>query len=199
MKATIRFTVNADVAIATCTGTLGGPEARQGVKDFWEAPGWSGQSVVWDFREANFDLSSPETRQLAQFVLENQPTPPPRVAFVTGSDVDFGMSRVFEAYREDPQTEFRVFREYDEAVSWARESAAGRLGFAWRSRKNQDVEILRDGRPVSTLRGTEAAKFLAKVQRASEPEAQQVMARVTGNYRRGNERVAGKHPRNHRS
>lgn len=70
------------------------------------------------------------------------------------------------------------------------------LGFTYRARKNGDVEILRHGRVVSTLRGNDAADFLSEVEAGDAGEAQQVMARVTGNYKRGNERLARQHPRN---
>lgn len=55
------------------------------------------------------------------------------------------------------------------------------------------VIIEHHGRVVTTLRGERAARFLAEV-RAGDP--QDVMARWTGNYRRGNERAARQHPRN---
>ena len=48
-----------------------------------------------------------------------------------------------------------------------------------------DVVIMHRGRKAATLRGTTAQRFLAKVER---DDPQQVMARMTGNYRRGNER-----------
>ena len=38
------------------------------------------------------------------------------------------------------------------------------------------------------LRGESAALFLVKVATLNEPAAQQLMARVTGNFKRGNER-----------
>jgi hypothetical protein len=47
------------------------------------------------------------------------------------------------------------------------------------------VEIRHHGRLAATLRKSAAAKFLDDVQR---DEPQLVMARVTGNYKRGNER-----------
>lgn len=72
------------------------------------------------------------------------------------------------------------------------------LGFSYRSRKNGDVEILHHGRVASTLRGCDAMDFLTRVEAAGEAAAQQFMARVTGNYKRGNERLAGQHPRNRR-
>ncbi len=70
------------------------------------------------------------------------------------------------------------------------------LGFTFRTRKNGEVEILHHGRRAALLRGTDAADFIAELQGASEADAQQVMARVTGNYKHGNERLASQHPRN---
>lgn len=72
------------------------------------------------------------------------------------------------------------------------------LGFSYRARKNGAVEILRHGKVVSTLRGSDAADFLSEVETSDVGEAQQLMARVTGNYKRGNERLASQHPRNRR-
>lgn len=117
----IRVEPDTGVAVVTPTGVLGAKDAQQWVTALWSAPEWSGQSAVWDFRDAEFDVSSADVRRIAQFVLRNQPaTPPARVAFVTGRDVDYGMARVFQVMREDPRTSFRVFREFDEAVRWAR-------------------------------------------------------------------------------
>ena len=72
------------------------------------------------------------------------------------------------------------------------------LGFTYRIRKSGDVEILHHGRLASTLRGTDAADFKQEVQEESCGEAQQLMARITGNYKNGNERTASEHPRNRR-
>jgi hypothetical protein len=49
------------------------------------------------------------------------------------------------------------------------------------------VEIRHHGRSAATLRNAAAAKFLVDVERG---DPQHVMARATGNYRRGNERTA---------
>jgi hypothetical protein len=48
-----------------------------------------------------------------------------------------------------------------------------------------DVLIKHRGRTAATLRGAAAQRFLAKLER---DDPQQVMARATGNYKRGNER-----------
>jgi hypothetical protein len=70
------------------------------------------------------------------------------------------------------------------------------FGFTYQASKHGEVSIHRWGRPVTTLRGRKAQEFLARLE-GSDPAAQQrLMARVTGNYKRGNERAAGSHPRN---
>lgn len=53
------------------------------------------------------------------------------------------------------------------------------------------VFIRHHGKQAAELRGKAAQTFLAKIQRASFGEQQQLMARATGNYKRGNERLAG--------
>jgi hypothetical protein len=73
----------------------------------------------------------------------------------------------------------------------------GRVGqpesFEWSRRKNGDVVITHHGRIATTLRGRSADDFVAG---AGDGQAQELMARLTGNYKRGNERNAKKHPRN---
>lgn len=67
-------------------------------------------------------------------------------------------------------------------------------GFAWTAR-GDEVVITHRGRRASVLRGAKARAFLDDVERE---DAQGLMARLTGNYRRGNERSARNHPRNAR-
>lgn len=72
------------------------------------------------------------------------------------------------------------------------------LGFTYRTRKSGEVQVLHRGVPASTLRGRAAEEFLSDVSACSPEEAQRLMARVTGNYKRGHERLAAEHPRNRR-
>ncbi|MGW0434187.1 hypothetical protein ACWDV4_16805 [Micromonospora sp. NPDC003197] len=65
-------------------------------------------------------------------------------------------------------------------------------GFDYLERPDGSVVITHRGRVATTLRGGRADEFLAEV----DDDPQQVMARWTGNYRRGNERTAKQHPRN---
>ncbi|WP_278913673.1 hypothetical protein [Deinococcus wulumuqiensis] len=45
---------------------------------------------------------------------------------------------------------------------------------------------------VSTLTGQEAQKFLARIAGLGDHDAQLLMARLTGNFKRGNERRSGR-------
>lgn len=76
------------------------------------------------------------------------------------------------------------------------ESSQDDLGFTYRIRKSGEVVILHETRLAVTLRGSAASNFLAEVRACSDGAAQQLMARATGNYKRGNERLARRHPRN---
>ena len=66
-------------------------------------------------------------------------------------------------------------------------------GFTFARRKNGDVVIHHRGRVATVLRGRIAIDFLAE---ADAGDDQELMARMTGNYKRGNERAASNHPRN---
>jgi hypothetical protein len=72
---------------------------------------------------------------------------------------------------------------------------SGASGFRFARRDDGSVVITHHGRRATTLRGARAAEFLAEVAAGDE---QLVMARWTGNYKRGNERAAREHPRNRR-
>ncbi len=69
-------------------------------------------------------------------------------------------------------------------------------GFSFRNQKNGDVVISHHGRRATTLRNEKASEFLEDMDGTDDAEAQEIMARLTGNYRRGNERLAKGHPRN---
>ncbi|MBF4768727.1 hypothetical protein ISU10_13225 [Nocardioides agariphilus] len=66
-------------------------------------------------------------------------------------------------------------------------------GFEYDVQRGGDVVITHHGRRATVLRGPRAPEFLAEVE-GGDP--QQVMARWTGNDKRGNERAARQHPRN---
>lgn len=66
----------------------------------------------------------------------------------------------------------------------------GDLGFTYLTVKSGAVFIRRHGQLAIELCGAKAEAFLKKIGAADFAQAQQIMARVTGNYKRGNERTA---------
>ncbi|MFF6814736.1 hypothetical protein ACFZAG_33315 [Streptomyces sp. NPDC012403] len=69
-------------------------------------------------------------------------------------------------------------------------------GFAYEAHATGTVRITHRDRPATTLQGDRATRFLTEVTTVSDPQL--VMARWTGNHKRGNERSARDHPRNRR-
>lgn len=65
---------------------------------------------------------------------------------------------------------------------------AADLGFSYRVTQAGELEISRDGRVVTRLRGRAATKAATQLESADVEAQQQRLARLTGNYRRGNER-----------
>jgi hypothetical protein len=64
--------------------------------------------------------------------------------------------------------------------------------FSYRPRKDGTVAIFWRNRPATTLSGQLAERFLAAAPGADEDERQLLMARATGNFKRGNERRSGR-------
>lgn len=70
------------------------------------------------------------------------------------------------------------------------------LGFTFKETKAGDIIIYHHGKQAAILRGARAQKMLGDLDASSFEHQQQLMARLTGNYKRGNERKAKSHPRN---
>lgn len=69
------------------------------------------------------------------------------------------------------------------------------LGFSHRERKDGSLEVLHGGRQAALLRGNRALALLHILNTGSFEQGQQAMAKITGNYKRGNEGQAARHPR----
>jgi hypothetical protein len=61
--------------------------------------------------------------------------------------------------------------------------------FSYRASKDMKVFISYEGKPVITLSGKRAERFLSKIDGKYGKEAQLIMAKVTGNFKRGNEKL----------
>ena len=60
--------------------------------------------------------------------------------------------------------------------------------FSYATRADGTVVIRYHAAPVTLLRGKTAARFMTRMATADDAAAQLLMARATGNFKRGNER-----------
>ncbi len=60
------------------------------------------------------------------------------------------------------------------------------------SYKVSKVFIYWYGKQVMIIKGKDSEKFLAKIENADAMEAQLIMATLTGNFKRGNEKISKK-------
>lgn len=60
--------------------------------------------------------------------------------------------------------------------------------FSYRVLKDHKIFIYWYDQQVMVLKGRESERFLSRVESANALEAQLIMAKITGNFKRGNER-----------
>ena len=61
--------------------------------------------------------------------------------------------------------------------------------FSYRINKDKKVFISYEGKQVTILSGSKAEKFITDIAEADGKDAQLIMAKVTGNFKRGNEKL----------
>ncbi len=65
--------------------------------------------------------------------------------------------------------------------------------FSYKVQKDQKIHLFWEGKSVKIIKEVEAKKFLARMESAADMKEQQlIMAKLTGNFKRGNEKVAKK-------
>ena len=92
-------------------------------------------------------------------------------------------------------TKDRVDRKKEDLQGPDGGGAAGPLAeapFSYRQSGTDKIFLYHQGRHVVTLAGRKASTFLSRVMSADTMEAQRLMARATGNFKRGNERPPGR-------
>ena len=62
--------------------------------------------------------------------------------------------------------------------------------FSYRATKSGLVQIAYEGKVVTTLSGRDSSRFLAKVSSADPLSVQLAMAKATGHFKNGSERVS---------
>jgi hypothetical protein len=79
-----------------------------------------GMNRLWDFRDA--DLSSMDSSTIAEMAMYSTKFPAGindvKVVFVVNREMEYGLSRMFEAYSMDGMTTVSVFYTMDDAEAW---------------------------------------------------------------------------------
>ncbi|MCL2421144.1 MAG: hypothetical protein FWD03_04735 [Defluviitaleaceae bacterium] len=61
--------------------------------------------------------------------------------------------------------------------------------FSYKTTKDKKVFISYHGKQVTILSGNKADRFISEIENAEGREAQLIMAKATGNFKRGNEKL----------
>lgn len=72
---------------------------------------------LWDLSVVGLSLDNNEIQNIAQHG-KKRFTRPSRMAIVAKQDLAYGISRVFEVYRQEIGSGAKVFREMDDAIDW---------------------------------------------------------------------------------
>ena len=72
---------------------------------------------LYDFSQGGFNLATPELAEIADYARKKF-SPPSRVAIVAPKDLSFGISRIYEAIRQQEGMELEIFRSEQKALKW---------------------------------------------------------------------------------
>jgi hypothetical protein len=116
------FDTDANLLIVVLRGPVGDEDLLKYAHHITEDPSISaGHDELIDLREVETggEVTSPVLRRIASMFSEIDRTPEQtRVAMVANSDVSYGLSRMYQAFRSESPLDLRVFREMSEARIW---------------------------------------------------------------------------------
>lgn len=84
--------------------------------------------TVWDIRNGNLvDITSPDVYAIRDFILRSMGRRGDRfkIAAVVGTDINLGVTRIFQTVGSTLPCEFEIFSDYDEAVEYVTDQASG--------------------------------------------------------------------------
>jgi len=79
-----------------------------------------GMGRLWDFCEADLSLLSSDTiNSMAQYSLRfPNGINNVKVAFVVGRELEYGLTRMFEAFSSNAKTTIKIFKSLEQAKKW---------------------------------------------------------------------------------
>ena len=106
------------VVVGVAHGPLTLEEIKECIATMWRLHEGPAIRILWDLREAKFNLSASEVRDSAEFAKEHSPYGELRMAFVVAKDLEFGLLRMWEAFRDTESAQISVFRDKERALEW---------------------------------------------------------------------------------
>ena len=106
------------IAVTIANGSMTLDDIKECTSALLRATDGTASRKLWDLREASFDLDAEQVKELAGFIKELKLGPTSRSALVVAGDLEFGLVRMYEAFRESSESQTKVFRDGDLAVEW---------------------------------------------------------------------------------
>ena len=117
MSAEITITINEDVAIVKIVGKPTLKEILDTNKALMEEGQYICSRRFWDLSGCSMDFSSGELEVIANFT-DHGEHDPSKIALLATSDLTYGLSRMFQAFRQSKNSTLSVFRDEGEAMRW---------------------------------------------------------------------------------
>ena len=118
MTVDFHFDVERRYTIVTVHGVLTVEVAREALTQLY-AQDVRPLVILWDLSAATLDAETSDVVELVGFIRKNRGEGGAnKVAIVTSREVDFGVSRMYEARGDTLPFEIQVFRESTAAKSW---------------------------------------------------------------------------------
>lgn len=117
MTPQITITINEDVAIVKIVGQLNVQELLDANKKISKDGRFIYNCRLWDLRECFVNFSSAELQTIANFG-DQADYRDAKVVLLVATDLSYGLSRMFQAFRKSEHTAVAVFRDENEAMRW---------------------------------------------------------------------------------
>lgn len=119
------FSNNGGVIVHTATGLL----SPKGIKKAYEkslehAVSIKNPSVIWDLRDSDAsEIYEKDIEEIANYILSlSKKRAGYKAGLVVSRDLEYGLARMYGAYVKDGPADIQVFRNFEQAMDWVRET-----------------------------------------------------------------------------
>jgi hypothetical protein len=120
MSMIFKITEMQDILVISITGDPCVDDIKQILDQIQNASGYTHSARLWDFQASSFTFSQNEVLDIASYASTSDRRPA-KVAMLVKEDLSYGVSRMYEVFRNTDLTQINVFKDKTEAVRWLRE------------------------------------------------------------------------------